>query len=73
MSFTFPWRGWGSCATTASRSSRRDLDTHQTMFAMGEAIAHLNRLEHAGRLVRRHDGDGVIRFTQAQGTPLTPH
>ncbi|WP_153114569.1 MBL fold metallo-hydrolase [Rhodocyclus tenuis] len=42
----------------------RELDAHQTMFAMGEAIAHLNRLEHAGR-VRRLDGDdGVTRFVR---------
>ena len=30
----------------------RMLDAHQTMFAMGEAIAHLNYLEHAGSLQR---------------------
>jgi len=41
---------------------QRALDTHQTMFAMGEAIAHLNYLEQAGRLSRRDDADGVIRF-----------
>ena len=40
----------------------RALDTHQTMFAMGEAIAHLNRLEKAGRLTRSVDAEGVIRF-----------
>ncbi|HRD89380.1 MAG TPA: MBL fold metallo-hydrolase [Accumulibacter sp.] len=40
----------------------RELDTHQTMFAMGEAIAHLNRLEHAGRVMRSEEGDGRIRF-----------
>ncbi len=40
----------------------RQLDTHQTMFAMGEAIAHLNYLEQAGRLSRSIDADGVIRF-----------
>jgi hypothetical protein len=28
---------------------------HQTMFAMGEAIAHLNYLEHAGRLRASQD------------------
>jgi glyoxylase-like metal-dependent hydrolase (beta-lactamase superfamily II) len=43
----------------------RELDTHQTMFAMGEAIAHLNRLEHAGRIVRTQGDDGVIRFVRA--------
>jgi glyoxylase-like metal-dependent hydrolase (beta-lactamase superfamily II) len=40
----------------------RELDTHQVMFAMGEAIAHLNRLEYAGRLVREDGSDGVIRY-----------
>lgn len=40
----------------------RQLDTHQTMFAMGEAIAHLNYLEQAGRLSRSIDADGVIRY-----------
>ena len=41
---------------------RRELDAHQTMFAMGESIAHLNCLEHAGRLRRTLDADGVFRF-----------
>jgi glyoxylase-like metal-dependent hydrolase (beta-lactamase superfamily II) len=43
---------------------QRALDTHQTMFAMGEAIAHLNHLEQAGRLSRSIDADGVIRYTR---------
>lgn len=43
---------------------QRTLDTHQTMFAMGEAIAHLNRLEQAGRLSRSTDTGGVIRYTR---------
>lgn len=42
----------------------RALDTHQTMFAMGEAIAHLNLLEQAGRLSRETDATGVIRYTR---------
>ncbi|MGE5472241.1 MAG: MBL fold metallo-hydrolase [Bacteroidota bacterium] len=41
---------------------QRTLDTHQTMFAMGEAIAHLNHLEQAGRLSRSIDNNGVIRY-----------
>lgn len=45
---------------------QRALDTHQTMFAMGEAIAHLNYLEQAGRLSRSIDADGVIRFQRQQ-------
>lgn len=43
---------------------QRALDTHQTMFAMGEAIAHLNLLEQAGRLSRNTDANGVIRYTR---------
>ncbi len=42
---------------------QRELDGHQTMFAMGESIAHLNYLEHAGRVHRTHGSDGVFRFT----------
>lgn len=43
----------------------RDLDTHQTMFAMGEAIAHLNRLERSGRLRRcPPDANGRVRFVR---------
>ena len=45
---------------------QRTLDTHQTMFAMGEAIAHLNYLEQAGRLSRSMGADGVIRFLRLQ-------
>lgn len=40
----------------------RELDTHQVMFAMGEAIAHLNHLVKHGRLHRRVGADGVVRF-----------
>ncbi len=42
----------------------RDIaDAHQVMFAMGEAIAHLNHLMHTRRLRRLQDAaDGVIRF-----------
>lgn len=43
---------------------QRALDTHQMMFAMGEAIAHLNHLEQAGRLSRNTDAHGVIRYTR---------
>ena len=40
---------------------RRELDVQQRFFAMGEAIAHLNHLWHAGRM-QRVRADGVIRF-----------
>ena len=44
---------------------RRQLDLHQTTFAMGESVAHLHTLWHAGRLDRRLDADGIYRFTTA--------
>ncbi|MBP6110703.1 MAG: MBL fold metallo-hydrolase, partial [Rhodocyclaceae bacterium] len=43
----------------------RDIaDAHQVMFAMGEAIAHLNHLMHTHRLRRLKDSsvNGLIRF-----------
>jgi glyoxylase-like metal-dependent hydrolase (beta-lactamase superfamily II) len=40
----------------------RQLDTHQLMFAMGEAIAHLNHLERAGRLQKQIGTDGKIVY-----------
>jgi glyoxylase-like metal-dependent hydrolase (beta-lactamase superfamily II) len=42
---------------------RRPLDLQQRYFAMGEAIAHLNRLWHAGRIARSTAADGSVRFT----------
>jgi glyoxylase-like metal-dependent hydrolase (beta-lactamase superfamily II) len=36
-------------------------DPHQTLFAMGEAIAHLNYLEHQSRL-RRSIENGIIHY-----------
>ena len=44
---------------------RRELDVQQRFFAMGEAIAHLNHLWHAGRLARIIDDDASIRFRRA--------
>ena len=41
---------------------KRQLDLHQTTFAMGESVAHLHALWLAGTLVRRLDGDGIYRF-----------
>lgn len=40
----------------------RTLDLHQTTFAMGESIAHLNMLWFADRLRRTQDATGVYRF-----------
>ncbi|MCH2241801.1 MAG: MBL fold metallo-hydrolase [Aquabacterium sp.] len=44
---------------------RRQLDLHQTTFAMGEALAHLHRLWLAGELRRERGADGVYRFSLA--------
>ena len=41
---------------------RRALDVQQRFFAMGEAIAHLNHLWHAGRLERVIGANHAIRF-----------
>ncbi|HTS21419.1 MAG TPA: MBL fold metallo-hydrolase [Casimicrobiaceae bacterium] len=42
---------------------RRELDVQQRFFAMGEAIAHLNHLWHAGRLQRTSRG-GTYHFVR---------
>jgi glyoxylase-like metal-dependent hydrolase (beta-lactamase superfamily II) len=44
---------------------RRPLDTHQTFFAMGEAIAHLHYLYYAGEARRAVGDDGVMRYASA--------
>ncbi len=41
---------------------RRALDLQQRFFAMGEAIAHLNHLWHARRVLRRVAPDGTLRY-----------
>ena len=45
---------------------RRDLDLQQRYFAMGEAIAHLNRLWRGGRIARNIAADGAVRFASAR-------
>jgi glyoxylase-like metal-dependent hydrolase (beta-lactamase superfamily II) len=44
---------------------RRELDAHQLGFALGEALAHLHRLEADGRATRIVGDDGVHRFRKA--------
>jgi glyoxylase-like metal-dependent hydrolase (beta-lactamase superfamily II) len=44
---------------------QRKLDVHQTTFALGESVAHLHALWHAGQLVREADDRGVWRFRAA--------
>jgi glyoxylase-like metal-dependent hydrolase (beta-lactamase superfamily II) len=46
---------------------RRALDTHQTFFAMGESIAHLNYLWFQGKLARTRGTDGAYRFMRPSG------
>lgn len=41
---------------------KRSLDLHQTTFAMGESVAHLNHLWHLGQLRRCQDAEGTWRF-----------
>ncbi|MBU3725030.1 MAG: MBL fold metallo-hydrolase [Burkholderiaceae bacterium] len=41
---------------------KRQLDLHQLTFAMGETIAHLNHLWHAGVLKRVTQPDGSLKF-----------
>jgi glyoxylase-like metal-dependent hydrolase (beta-lactamase superfamily II) len=60
-----------ACATPKAAADvigtlfRRKLDLHQTFFAMGETLAHLNYLTGRGRLVRTVGGDGVARFSRS--------
>jgi glyoxylase-like metal-dependent hydrolase (beta-lactamase superfamily II) len=54
-----------SAADLLSVLFKRKLDLHQTTFAMGEAIAHLNALWLAGKLSRSQGVDGIYRFSPA--------
>jgi glyoxylase-like metal-dependent hydrolase (beta-lactamase superfamily II) len=51
-----------SAADLLPRLFRRPLDRHQTAFALGEALAHLNYLAGQGALARSTGADGVERF-----------
>ena len=44
---------------------KRQLDLHQTTFAMGESVAHLHMLWFDGKLRRNLGGDGIWRFSAA--------
>jgi glyoxylase-like metal-dependent hydrolase (beta-lactamase superfamily II) len=44
---------------------KRALDDHQFMFAIGETLAHLNRLWHQGVLQRVADAQGQYQFIAA--------
>jgi glyoxylase-like metal-dependent hydrolase (beta-lactamase superfamily II) len=51
---------------------KRELDLHQTTFAMGEAIAHVHLLWQAGQVQRSVDREGVYRFSTASAVGTTP-
>jgi glyoxylase-like metal-dependent hydrolase (beta-lactamase superfamily II) len=53
-----------SAAEVIGTLFRRKLDVHQTLFAMGEALAHLNYLMYDGVLERVADADGMVRFVR---------
>jgi len=44
---------------------KRELDMHQTTFALGEAVAHVHALLAAGQLKEVRRGDGVLRYATA--------
>lgn len=52
-----------SAAELLSTLFPRELDTHQVMFAMGEAIAHLNHLVKQGELCRTVSADQGTQYT----------
>jgi glyoxylase-like metal-dependent hydrolase (beta-lactamase superfamily II) len=44
---------------------KRVLDAQQTMFAMGETLAHINYLHQRGRLAHTRGDDGIHRYARA--------
>ena len=52
--------GYTAAELIGTLCGREIPDPHQTMFAMGEAIAHLNYLQNNGRM-RRIEENGLIR------------
>jgi glyoxylase-like metal-dependent hydrolase (beta-lactamase superfamily II) len=51
---------------------KRQLDLHQTTFAMGETIAHLHALWYDGLLARQRDSEGVWRFSLTRAAASRP-
>jgi Metallo-beta-lactamase-like, C-terminal domain len=54
-----------SAAELLPRLFARRLDAHETGFALGEALAHLNYLATLGEIERVSSEDGVDRFITA--------
>jgi glyoxylase-like metal-dependent hydrolase (beta-lactamase superfamily II) len=59
--------GPSSAADVVPVLFRRELDTQQRFFAVGEAIAHLNHLWASGQATRRIEAGGAVRFAPARG------
>ena len=51
-----------TAAEVMTHMFRRQLDAHQSRFAIGESLSHLNYLVEAGRLNRTEDTSGVWRY-----------
>jgi glyoxylase-like metal-dependent hydrolase (beta-lactamase superfamily II) len=51
---------------------KRPLDVHQTTFALGEAVAHLNLLWLSGQMQRERGADGVVRFSTGLSDAPSP-
>ncbi|MDB5803572.1 MAG: Zn-dependent hydrolase [Betaproteobacteria bacterium] len=60
-----------ACATPQSAADiipvmfKRELDAHQTVFAVGETLAHLHYLRDDGKVAAATGADGIVRFTRA--------
>ena len=60
-----------ACATPKSAADiipvmfKRELDAHQTVFALGETLAHLHYLRDEGKLAAKTGADGIVRFIRA--------
>lgn len=66
----------GACAETPRSAADllpvlfpQALDAHQTAFAVGETLAHVNRLVAEGRLSRDEGPDGLCRLRPAPAAP----
>lgn len=54
-----------SAADVMRRMFQRELDTHQTRFAIGESLSHINKLLADGRITRRLGDDGAWIYEAA--------
>ncbi len=61
-----------SGAELVPRVFPRVLDPHQTGFAFGEVLAHVNYMLGRGELERQHGADGIERYRTAKGLKAVP-